>query len=67
MPKQAGVPPYEVKTRRCPLYAGRYRWDIREHGKTVQSSSDSFENREEAAASGRAALANLVRVGRIGR
>ena len=66
MPKQAGVPPYEVKIRRCTIHVGRYRWDIREHGKTVQSSSESFETRKEAVAAGRAELANLVRTGRIG-
>jgi hypothetical protein len=67
IPKQARIPPYEVTTRRCTIHAGRYRWDIPEHGKTVQSSSESFETRDEAAAAGRAELANLVRAGRIGR
>jgi hypothetical protein len=65
--QQPRVPPYEVKTRRCTIHAGRYRWDIRERGKTVQSSSESFETRDEAAAAGQAELANLVEKGRIGR
>jgi hypothetical protein len=67
MPKQAGVPPYQVTTRRCTIHVGRYRWDLREHGKVMQSSSESFETRDEAAAAGRKELATLVRVGRIGR
>ena len=66
MPKQAGVPPYQVTTRRCTIHVGRYRWDIREHGKAVQSSSESFETRDVAAAAGRDELAKLVRAGRVG-
>ena len=34
IPKQPGVPPYEVKTRRCTIHPGRYRWDIWEPSKS---------------------------------
>jgi hypothetical protein len=51
--------PYEVKTRRCTIHAGRYRWDIWAHGKRAQSSTDSFATREEATAAGHAELEKL--------
>jgi len=58
--------PYEVKTRRCTIHAGRYRWDILDHGKKIQSSMDSFATREEADAAGHAELEKLVKTLRIG-
>ena len=51
--------PYEVKTRRCTIHAGRYRWDIWVHGQRAESSTDSFASREEAAAAGHAELEKL--------
>jgi hypothetical protein len=58
--------PYEVKTRRCTIHAGRYRWDIWAHGKRVQSSTDSFASREEATAAGHAELERLGKTLRTG-
>ena len=62
----ADSPPYEVKTRRCTIHAGRYRWDIRERGEPVQSSMESFATREEAEAAGHAEMEKLVKTRRIG-
>jgi len=58
--------PYEVKTRRCTIHAGRYRWDIWVHGKPAQSSTDSFASREEATAAGHAELERLGKALRTG-
>jgi hypothetical protein len=43
------VPPvYELKTRRCTIHVGRFRWDILENGKPIESSAESFLTRREA-------------------
>jgi hypothetical protein len=57
--------PYEVKTRRCTIHVGRYRWDILAHGKKMQSSTASFATRQEADAAGRAELEKLGKTLRI--
>jgi hypothetical protein len=43
---------YELKVRRCTIHAGRYRWDILENGRPLQSSTDSFPTRKEAQKAG---------------
>jgi len=62
------LPPvaYEVKTRRCTIHAGRYRWDIWVHGMRAQSSIDSFASREEATAAGHTELEMLGKTLRTG-
>jgi hypothetical protein len=34
--------PYDLVTRPCTIHAGRFRWDIRENGRPVQSSMEAF-------------------------
>jgi hypothetical protein len=34
--------PYDLVTRPCTIHAGRFRWDIRENGRSIQSSMESF-------------------------
>ena len=34
--------PYDLVTRPCTIYPGRFRWDIRENGRPIQSSIKSF-------------------------
>jgi hypothetical protein len=53
-------PPYGIKTRRCTIHAGRYRWDILAGGKAVQSSMDSFATRHEAEVAGRAEMEKFI-------
>jgi hypothetical protein len=53
-------PPYGLKTRRCTLEAGRYRWDILERGRPVQSSADSYPTRHAAEVAGRAEIEKLT-------
>ena len=53
-------PPYEVKTRRCTIHAGRYRWDLLENGKPIESSGESFVTREEAQKDGLLAMQRLT-------
>jgi len=60
-------PPYAVKVRRCTIHAGRYRWDIHENGRPVQSSADSFATEHEAEASGLIEMEGLISKPRIGR
>jgi hypothetical protein len=56
-------PPYAIKTRRCTIHAGRFRWDILERGKPVQSSEESYATRHEAEVAGRAEMAKLTKPG----
>jgi hypothetical protein len=56
-------PPYGIKTRRCTIHAGRFRWDILERGKPVLSSEDSYATRHEAEAAGRDEMKKLTRSG----
>ena len=53
-------PPYGLKTRRCTLEAGRYRWDILERGRPVQSSAESYPTRHAAEVAGRAEIEKLT-------
>jgi hypothetical protein len=41
-------PPYDLVVRPCTIHAGRFRWDIQEGGRPVQSSLDSFASENEA-------------------
>ncbi len=45
--------PYDLVTRPCTIDAGRFRWDIRENGRPIQSSMESFATEQEAHADGR--------------
>ena len=56
-PSQAS---YELKVRRCTIHAGRYRWDILENGKPLQSSPDSFATRREAQKAGLVVMRRLT-------
>ena len=60
-------PPYAVKVRPCTIHAGRFRWDIHEHGRPIQSSPDSFGTAQEAEASGLVEMAKLIALWRTGR
>jgi hypothetical protein len=40
--------PYDLVTRPCTIHAGRFRWDIRQNGRPVQSSMESFASEQEA-------------------
>jgi hypothetical protein len=55
-----GPPPHEVKTRRCTIHVGRFRWDIVENGKPISSSPDSFATRDEAHKDGLEELRRLA-------
>ena len=57
--------PYDLVTRACTIHAGRFRWDIRENGKPIQSSMESFATEEEAHADGRHELEKLIQVSRL--
>jgi len=57
--------PYDLVTRPCTIHAGRFRWDIREHGRPVQSSMQSFATEQEAQADGRHELEKLIQVSRL--
>ena len=39
------TPPYELVIRTCTIDAGRYRWEIRQIGRPVQSSMESLQGR----------------------
>jgi hypothetical protein len=52
-------PPYGLKTRRCTIHAGHFRWDILERGKAVQSSAESYVTRHDAEVAGRAETERL--------
>jgi len=60
-------PPYAVKVRRCTIHAGRYRWDIHENDRPVQSSAGSFATEHEAEASGLIEMKKLISKNRVGR
>ncbi len=54
-------PPYELTTRRCTMHAGRYRWDIVENGKPIESSKESFATRKQAHTDGLSVMQRLTR------
>ncbi len=57
--------PYDLVTRPCTIDAGRFRWDIRENGRPIQSSMESFATEQEAHADGRHELEKLIQVSRL--
>jgi len=57
--------PYDLATRPCTIHAGRFRWDIRENGRPIQSSMESFATEQEAHADGRHELEKLIQVSRL--
>jgi len=57
--------PYDLVTRPCTIHAGRFRWDIRENGRPIQSSMESFATELEAHADGRHELEKLIQVSRL--
>ena len=59
-------PPYDLVTRLCTIHAGRYRWDIRQSEKPIQSSADSFASEQEAHVDGRREIERLTQVSRLG-
>ena len=54
------LPLYGVTVRPCTIHAGRFRWDILENGRPVQSSPESFATKQEAVASGFAEIEKLI-------
>jgi hypothetical protein len=54
------LPPYGVTVRPCTIHAGRFRWDILENGRPVQSSPESFATKQEAEASGFTEIEKLI-------
>jgi hypothetical protein len=56
--------PYDLVTRPCTIHAGRFRWDIRENGRPVQSSIESFASEQEAYMDGRLELEKFMRLDR---
>jgi hypothetical protein len=56
-------PLYGVKVRPCTLHPGRFRWDILEDGRPVQSSPESFVTKREAEANGFAEIERLFTAG----
>ncbi|MGA7997663.1 MAG: hypothetical protein WCA28_22545 [Bradyrhizobium sp.] len=56
--------PYDLVTRPCTIHAGRFRWDIRQNGRPVQSSMESFASEQEAHMDGRLELEKLMRLNR---
>jgi hypothetical protein len=61
----AQSPPYDLVTRPCTIHAGRFRWDIRENGRPIRSSTESFATEHEAHADGRHELEILIQVSRL--
>src|SRR5260370_41854200 len=57
--------PYDLVTRPCTIDAGRFRWDIRENGRPIQSSVESFATEHEAHADGRHELEKVILVSRL--
>ena len=57
--------PYDLVTRPCTIHAGRFRWDIRENGRPIQYSMESFATEQEAHADGRHELEKLIQVSRL--
>ena len=60
-------PPYDLVVRPCTMHAGRYRWDIRQSGRPIQSSMDSFATEQEAHADGSETVKNLLQVSGLDR
>jgi hypothetical protein len=56
-------PLYGVKARPCTIHPGRFRWDILEDGRAVQSSPESFATKREAEANGFAEIERLFTAG----
>jgi hypothetical protein len=59
--------PYDLVTRPCTIHAGRFRWDIRQNGRPVQSSMESFASEQEAHVDGRRELEKLMQVSKLNR
>jgi hypothetical protein len=57
--------PYDLVTRPCTIQAGRFRWDIRENGRPIQSSMESFATEQEAHVDGRHELEKIIQVSRL--
>ena len=57
--------PYDLVTRPCTIHEGRFRWDIRENGRPIQSSMESFATEQEAQADGRHELEKLMLISRL--
>jgi hypothetical protein len=57
--------PYDLVTRPCTIHAGRFRWDIRENGRPIQSSMESFATEQEAHSDGRHELEKIIQVSRL--
>jgi hypothetical protein len=57
---RSGPPPYDLVFRHRTIHAGRYRWDIRQSGRPVQSSMDSFATEREAHADGSETVKKLL-------
>jgi hypothetical protein len=57
--------PYDLVTRPCTIDAGRFRWDIRENGRPIQSSMESFATEHEAHADGRHELEKVILISRL--
>ncbi len=57
--------PYYLVTRPCTIQAGRFRWDIRENGRPIQSSVESFATEQEAHADGRHELEKIIQAWRL--
>jgi hypothetical protein len=58
--KDRVLPLYGVTVRPCTIHVGRFRWDILENGRPVQSSPGSFATKQEAEASGFAEIEKLI-------
>src|SRR5258708_34927717 len=56
--------PYDLVTRPCTIHAGRFRWDLRENGRPIQSSLESFATKQEAHSDVRHELEKLIQVSR---
>jgi hypothetical protein len=52
-------PSLRVRVRRCTIHAGRFRWDIVEGTRAIQSAPNSYPTREEAGAAGRQEMERL--------
>jgi hypothetical protein len=59
--------PYDLVTRPSTIHAGRFRWDIRQNGRPVQSSMEAFASEQEAHMDGRLELEKLMQVSRLNR
>ena len=57
--------PYDLVTRPCTIQAGRFRWDIRENERPIQSSMESFATEQEAHADGRHELEKSIQISRL--